>query len=483
MNSTKRFALNTSYVLGASLFQKILGLVLVALIARSLNVENFGIYSAALAFAGTFIFITDLGINNYITRELAQKRRNASEILSEIVGLKLVLSIIAVGVIVGAAWLLGYSTLLQMAVFLAALSIVLDSFAGTLRTSFYSFEVLKFEFWITNIYRVLLLAASFAAIFFQQGLLVLLAVAAGASFVHFVLSALTVYSKIAKYSVRFHVSRVFALLFQTAPFMLSSTFWGIYTTVPAVLVLQWSTVSEVAYYSSAYRIVSAMAFLSTGFVSTLYPLMSRKFVQSSAQMGMLLQKSFKYLLIAVLPLAFLFSVLADRVMTAIYSSSFSVAGPVFQVMTWYTAFNFLNLVFFTFLNSTGREKQLAIFTGVALAFCLGANFFLIPLYGALGAAYAMVLTDALLFFLFFAYVRKIGYKVGVLSVLFKPLIASLCVAAFAWVFYSISLVALLVLSCALCFGILGLLKAFDAEDLRLFNEVIASKKAPAKAVE
>ncbi len=483
MNSTKRFALNTSYVLAASLFQKILGLVLVALIARSLNVENFGIYSAALAFAGTFIFVTDLGINNYITRELARRRKEASAILSEIVGLKMVLSFIALAVIVGAAWLLHYSMLLQVAVFLAALSIILDSFAGTLRTSFYAFEELKFEFWITNIYRVLLLAASFAALYFQQGLLILLAVAAMASFVHFASSAWIVFSKIAPFKIEFGFSKAFHLVYRSFPFALSSTFYSVYNTIPTVLVLQWSTLSQVAFYSSAARIVSAMAFLSTGFVSTLYPLMSRKFVQSKQQMGLLLEKSFKFMLLISLPAAVLFSLLAERFMTLIYSSAFSGTGMVFQALVWFAVFNFLNLVIFTFLNSVGREKMLAFFTAIALALAFALNFWLIPLYGALGAAYAMVATEAALFVLFYAYVKKIGYSVRLSQILAKPLIASAILGLGVSAFKTAPLWMLVVFGAILYIGLLGAFRAFDAEDVRLVEQVLSSKKAPDKIVE
>ncbi|MGA7130175.1 MAG: oligosaccharide flippase family protein, partial [Chthoniobacterales bacterium] len=71
----------------------LLQLTAVVLIARSVSVNDFGIYSFILAFAVFFQLLADTGLSNILMRELAKTPEKMAEILGAALSLIWVLSI------------------------------------------------------------------------------------------------------------------------------------------------------------------------------------------------------------------------------------------------------------------------------------------------------------------------------------------------------------------------------------------------------
>ena len=74
MNTAKTIAKNTSVLALSHVITSILGFFLLIYIARYLGEVGFGKYSFAVSFTALFSIFANLGMNNYIIRELARNK-------------------------------------------------------------------------------------------------------------------------------------------------------------------------------------------------------------------------------------------------------------------------------------------------------------------------------------------------------------------------------------------------------------------------
>ncbi|HEX2905514.1 MAG TPA: oligosaccharide flippase family protein, partial [Phototrophicaceae bacterium] len=95
---------NSLFGLGAQFALRIVGFLFNVLIIRTLGGEAYGQYNIVIAWAALFSVIGDLGINQYLAREIAREPKKATELFWDTVVLRFVLAVIASAItIVGAA--------------------------------------------------------------------------------------------------------------------------------------------------------------------------------------------------------------------------------------------------------------------------------------------------------------------------------------------------------------------------------------------
>jgi len=140
MNTVQRIAKNTGVLAISNIITSVLGFFLLIYIARYLGEVGFGKYSFALAFTGLFAIMASFGMNNYIIRELARNKEQASEYLTNVSVIKLILSFLAFGFIILAINLMNYPRDTTYAVYLFGIYMILTSFALTFRAVFQAYE-------------------------------------------------------------------------------------------------------------------------------------------------------------------------------------------------------------------------------------------------------------------------------------------------------------------------------------------------------
>ena len=136
---------NTSYFTFALILQKVISFTYFTLIARALGSELLGKYYLAISFTVIFAVFIDLGMVNVLTREVAKAKERASELLGNILAIKIPLAIISVIAVIVLINLLGYPELTKTLVYLSAISMVLDSFTMTFFSTIRGFHNLAFE--------------------------------------------------------------------------------------------------------------------------------------------------------------------------------------------------------------------------------------------------------------------------------------------------------------------------------------------------
>ena len=122
---------NSTFYLGADFLVKLLSFIFNIYVVRELGDERFGFYTTALAYAGIFSVIGDLGMTQYAVREIARGRRQANDLFWNLVFIRMILSALAsVFIIASAYFVTGYPTEMVMGIALVCIGFFFYAFAG-----------------------------------------------------------------------------------------------------------------------------------------------------------------------------------------------------------------------------------------------------------------------------------------------------------------------------------------------------------------
>ncbi|MFA7365108.1 MAG: oligosaccharide flippase family protein, partial [Patescibacteria group bacterium] len=89
-------AKNTSYLTLAFIIQKVFSFIYFVILARNLGPETLGKYYFAVSLTTIFAIFIDLGLVNYLTRETAKNREGSKKLLANVLGLKVISSLLSV---------------------------------------------------------------------------------------------------------------------------------------------------------------------------------------------------------------------------------------------------------------------------------------------------------------------------------------------------------------------------------------------------
>jgi O-antigen/teichoic acid export membrane protein len=406
MHTSRLVAKNTFFLMSSVLIQKFLTFILVILIARFLGVKNFGTFSFVFSFVIMFTTFTDFGINSFIIREIAKSKQNVKKLLGNSLALKALLSFFTVLIIVLTATLLGYNNYIVFLLFLAAISMVLDSIAGLLRALFFAFERMHFELITNTAYKSLIFILSIFVLFLGFKVTALVIANLIASILNFLLSLVIVSTKFVRPSISVNLGFWKKLLKKSLPFCFVIVFLSIYSNIDMSMLHFFKGSKAVGFYSAAVRLINTFALIHVGFVEAVFPTMTRFFAQKNDSLKFVVRKSTQYLFMISFPLIVLLFFLSNEIISLIYSSSYLESAKILQILVFFSFFSFQTFFLTKLLQSTGQEKISALFVALTLSVNVVANFLLIPVYTYIGAAIATVISEGTLFVISYIFISK-----------------------------------------------------------------------------
>ena len=86
---------NTFLLSVGQLSAKILGIIFVALLARSIGAEGLGIYSYAISLIAIFLILPSFGFDMLMVRELARTKEQIADFIENVLSIKIILALFA----------------------------------------------------------------------------------------------------------------------------------------------------------------------------------------------------------------------------------------------------------------------------------------------------------------------------------------------------------------------------------------------------
>ena len=488
MSTIKRIAKNAGVTFIGDNLLKILSTILVIFIARYLGDVEYGKFAFALSFTGLFFILMDLGTRILIVREIAQNRKEASKIVANVLMLKFLSSIFVYVLILVSAYGLKYNTETIIAIAIAAAGLVFDSLSMTVGSIFQAFERLEIPAIMRTIRIAVRLAVTLPLLISGSNFLTILLVYAAVQFLDFMVSMFICYKRFVALAFDFDKKLILQLLKKSFPFLLSGIFVTVYFRIditlmsklaPASLLGIYDSVSRdavIGWYSSAYNLLDAATSIAVAVSASILPVAVVYFHESKEKLLKLYSLSIRFLTYLSIPIAVGTTLLADKIILLLYGSAYANAALALRILVWTLIPLCINYIMGATMIAIHKEKEgmYILFLNAVVNIIL--NLLLIPKYSLYGAAIATVLTE-IFYFSGYYYImsRHIG-KIDVLSLVLKPLIASLIMGMVIYYSINLNVIVLVALGALVYSACMYMLKAVNEEEMALIRKIFIEKK-------
>ena len=181
---------NSIIQISGKLLSLFFGLATVAIMTRYLGQEGFGYYITVVAFLQFFGILVDFGISLTTVQMISDLRRNVSDVLSNILTLRVIFSIIFLGLAPIIIWFFPYPMVVKLGVLITSFSFFCITIIQVL-TGMFQRELKMLDVTIAEIVgRVLLLVMTIVIVFLGKSILwIFLAISIG-SFVNLIITYL-----------------------------------------------------------------------------------------------------------------------------------------------------------------------------------------------------------------------------------------------------------------------------------------------------
>jgi len=369
-------------------------LIVSIVIARSVGPDLFGQLSYLLAFISIILVISPLGINSIFIKEIVTAERST-------------------GTIIGTCLMIRFfgATATFVAVLILAqyaLLTAIDSFwLICAAITGFSAVLYLFDFWFQA--RV---KAKYAVVVRVTNILVfsiikLWIVLSGGEF-NYLLAVVVIEPIII--SISYYVAYQVSISRENKPVwkidlsyglsLLNKSWWLIFSAIASVICLKIDQLMiaeiignrELGIYSVAVRLSEVWYFFPVAIASSYFPSLIKLKVSSQKEYSKRLQWLCDWLLVVALLVSLVMSVIANPLISFLYGEAYSSAASVLSIHMWAAIIVFMRALFSKWIINESAYKFSLITHGVAAVLNVILNVLLIPKFGAIGAAWATLLS-------------------------------------------------------------------------------------------
>jgi PST family polysaccharide transporter len=369
------------------------GVIVSVWIARALGPEEFGTLNWMLALVGLLFTTTTMGLNEILVRELVVHPEDAPVLL----GTGLVMQL--AGALIGMAMILGLVVLLRPgdegALWLALVvaPTLLMQVSDVLRYHYQALQETRYIVWVAGvafvtvtIIRVVMLLTGAPMIGFafvttlEMGLAGL-----GMAFVFARHSSRRGWRAA---QMRFDMARARSLLAVSWPMLLTGIALLINMKIELVMLGQLTDDATVGIYTAAVRLSELWYFLPLVIAGAAFPAVIGVYGRDDAAAAWQWRRLYAAMLWLAIAAGVAATLVSGWLVPTLFGQLYAAAAPVLTVHIWAGVSVCLGLVWGKWMLLEGRQHQLLIMQLGGAGLNVGLNFWLIPLMGAMGAAWA-----------------------------------------------------------------------------------------------
>jgi O-antigen/teichoic acid export membrane protein len=373
-----------------------LSVVMAAVLTRHLHVAEFGLYTTVMSVAAVVAAVTDAGMSNIGIREYAVLRGSArDELMRQLLGLRMVLTLGGVLITTGFALAAGYDQALVLGAVTASLAtvplVVQHTLSIPLQTRLRlgvvaALELARQALWVAGI---VVLAALGAGVFPLLSVPLL---------VNLILIPPTARLVRGQVSLRatLHPRAWPPLLRTTVVYSLATAVGTIYAYTAQILTSLVTSHHESGLFAVSFRVFIVCMTVPALLASTTLPLLARAAGTNANRLAYALRRMFDISLLGGLGAAVVLSAAASFIVAVIAGPSFSGSAPVLSIQAFGLVGSFLAAGWIFALLSLRLHRDLLLTNAAALTVSIVLTLVLAHSDGASGAAIATVCGEATL---------------------------------------------------------------------------------------
>jgi O-antigen/teichoic acid export membrane protein len=390
----KRAFVNTAFRASAEIVGKLATLALYAGIARGTGVEGLGTFVLAASFAELGLILVDLGLDQYMTREVARDRVRGA-LFANVITLKCAILVPIVAGMVAITYALGYSGETRAAVLLLTAGFFGDSLIRTEFALFMAHERGGPVATVILAQRIAIAVVGLTLLAAGLGVVAVAGTYAVCAAAGFVLGWILLSRSIGLPAWVPRPATWRTLAWNSLPFAIQVIFMVMLFRLDAVILAQLSTDTAVGNYGSAYRLFEATLFIPYAIASSFAAMYAYLTPTSSPTIEFVFGRSIKFAVASLLPIGILYGAYSEPLLTTVFGSDFADASNALQILAGAVPLIGVVVLCSTFIVSRGPSRALVVLTGTITALNIALNFALIPSLDQDGAATAMLVSEAL----------------------------------------------------------------------------------------
>ncbi len=419
----RRIFISTSSLFASNIALAALGALALRLMTHRLGPSSYGVFVAAGTFVSTWELLTDLGINALGGREIARSPEDAGRILSHNLGLRLSLSAVLIPIV----WVVGdlvYRSSpgeVRFGVLIVAISVPFDAIRAV-SLAYYvasisnhwvaAINLLQQVLWVGGLAVALAMGAGVRGCFCAYlGSMVVLATVA----------YLAVHRQV-PFRPRFSIAEWALIIRQSITIGIIQIVNYAYLKADIILLSIMTSVYQVAIYGVAYAIINFFLFISSAFMTSVLPLLTRS---RQDELNTVVEWSVAYMASIGCLIAAGIICLGSQAVRMLAGSKFASSVAPLSILAISVVFSGLTNVFGYAAFARNRHQKLIYVSISSLVLNVVLNVIAIPRWGVRGSAGATVVSEAFVLAGTYAVFRyAVGIRTAVVGALIRPAIAA-----------------------------------------------------------
>jgi len=392
MSVSHKLAYNVVVSSGAKVISTFMALTALGFIARYLSPYEFGWYITALAFFSLFNALGDWGLYQTSTREFSRPNANEKSIISNVAGLRIVISFIIALIAPVIIYFLPYSETLKLAIVFALFAYVFYSFYQILIGLFQKRLIMDQVTLAELAGKLIQVTLIITGITLDWGFKFIVATLLFNMLANFTF-VLLLSRRFIKFKPRFNFSVWKKFMHQSWPVGLSVLTTFVYFKADTILLSLLKPAEDVGIYGAGYKVIENLNFFPGMIVGLIMPMLAFNVFSNRKKFRRLVNQNFKIFVLLVIPLAIGTITLAPDIIHIIAGDNYTASSTVLRIIIFSLVFIFFGQLFNSVLISAKLQKPLLGALLSAALLNISLNLIFIPRFSYLATASISVLTE------------------------------------------------------------------------------------------
>lgn len=390
---------NAKWIISCKIIQSILQLIIGMISARYLGPSNYGLINYAASIVAFALPVMKLGLDAILVHELVESPEREGEIMGTSLFLNVITGIICMGgvsafsllVNMGEAQTTMVCVLFSISILFAALEMIQYWFQYKLLSK-YSSVIMLIAYLFVSAYKIFLLASEKSVYWF--------ALSHSVEYGIIGIFLILCYKKNGGGALSFSFERAKKMLSKSKHYILAALMITVIQNTDHVMLTSMAGKVENGYYSAAITSAGVAQFVFIAIIDSFRPMILSSKKSNNTQYENNISRLYGVITYLSIAQSLVFTIFAPFIIKLLYGNEYAAAAPVLQILTLYCAFSYMGTIRNIWLLAEEKQKYLPSINLVGVLANITLNAFMIPFWGAYGAAIASFITQMAMNFVF-----------------------------------------------------------------------------------
>ena len=384
---------NAKWIIVCKVMQALLQFVIGMFCARYLGPSNYGLINYAASIVAFVLPLMQLGLPSTLVQEFTEAPENEGKIMGTSLVMNLVSGVACIFVVGGFVAITNASQTEKIIVcILYSVSLLFRAFE--LFQCWFQFRLLSklpsvvmlFSYIVVSAYRVFLLVTAKSIFWF--------AVVNSIDYAIIGFSLLYLFNKNSEHKLSFDFKYVKILFSRSKFYIIAAMMVTIFQNTDHIMLTNMSGDEENGFYTAAVTCATVVQFVYIAIIDSMRPvILAHKKDGNTEGYEKNVSRLYSVIIYTALAQAVGFTVFSKLIISILYGESYMVSVPVLQILVWYMVFACMGSVRNVWILAENKQSMLWKINLVGALLNVVINFFLIPVWGASGAAFATLVTQ------------------------------------------------------------------------------------------